>query len=69
MKRITVVGVLLLALTGCADRYRYSCQDPAIAQTIECQCDQQPRTKNKALDGLMAVETTTTLPRMKGYDC
>ena len=69
MKRALPVAVLLLALTGCADRYRYACQDPDNAKKTECQCDLETRTKNKALGALTVIETTTTIPRMKGFDC
>lgn len=69
MKRAVLVGVLLIALTGCADRFRYSCQDPAKSNTTECQCEQQTRTKNKALGAIESAMTTTTLKEIVGFDC
>jgi hypothetical protein len=69
MKHAVLVGVLLLALTGCADRFRYPCQDPANAKTTECQCEQGTRTKNKALNAIESAMTTTTLKEIVGFDC
>ena len=69
IKRASLVGVLLLTLTGCADRFRYPCQDPANAKTTECQCEQEPRTKNKALGAIESAMTTTTLKEILGFDC
>jgi len=69
MKRALLVCILLIALTGCADRFRYPCQDPAKANTTECQCEQQPRTKNKALGAIESAMTTTTLKEILGFDC
>ena len=69
MKRLALVGVLLLALTGCADSFRYPCQDPANAKTTECQCEQGTRTKNKALNAIESAMTTTTLKEIVGFDC
>jgi len=64
---------ILLALTlsglaaACGDTYRYPCQDPAKANSTECQCGVQPRTKNKAL-GVVDTGPTTTLG-LVGFDC
>ena len=69
MKRLALVAVLLVALTGCADSFRYPCQDPAKAKTTECQCEQEPRTKNKALGAIESAMTTTTLKEILGFDC
>ena len=33
---IWILSVLLVALTGCDDRYRYKCQDPLNWQNTEC---------------------------------
>jgi hypothetical protein len=33
---IWILSVLLVVLTGCEDRYRYPCQDPANAELAEC---------------------------------
>ena len=60
----------LSAIAGaCGDTYRYPCQDPAKANTAECQCNAQPRTKNKALGAIETGATTTTIHRLLGYDC
>ena len=69
MKRLALVGVLLMALTGCSDRFRYSCQDPANTNKTECQCEQGTRTKNKALGAIESAMTTTTLKEIVGFDC
>lgn len=69
MKRLALVSVLLLALTGCADRFRYSCQDPKNTNKTECQCEQGTRTKNKALGAIESAITTTTLKEILGFDC
>jgi len=69
MKRLVLVGVLLVAITGCADRFRYSCQDPANTNKSECQCEQGTRTKNKALGAIESAMTTTTLKEIVGFDC
>jgi hypothetical protein len=69
MKQALLVGVLLLAVTGCADSFRYPCQDPANAKTTECQCEQGTRTKNKALNAIESAMTTTTLKEIVGFDC
>jgi len=58
-----------MALTGCADRFRYSCQDPANTNKSECQCEQGTRTKNKALGAIESAMTTTTLKEIVGFDC
>ena len=66
----SLIALLALsALAGaCGDTYRYPCQDPAKANTAECQCDAQPRTKNKALNAVETA-TTTTIPQLAGFDC
>ena len=69
MKRAVLVGVLLMALTGCADRFRYPCQDPANTNKTECQCEQGTRTKNKALGAIESAMTTSTLKEIVGLDC
>lgn len=69
MKRAVLVGVLLMALTGCADRFRYSCQDPANTNKSECQCEHGTRTKNKALGAIESAMTTSTLKEIVGFDC
>ena len=69
MRRVALVGVLLVALTGCADRFRYSCQDPANTNKSECQCEQGTRTKNKALGAIESAMTTSTLKEIVGFDC
>ena len=69
MKRLVLVGVLLVAITGCAHRFRYSCQDPANTNKSECQCEQGTRTKNKALGAIESAITTTTLKEIVGFDC
>jgi hypothetical protein len=62
-------GATLVALTGCADRFRYPCQDPANTNKTECQCEQGTRTKNKALGAVESAMTTTTLKEILGFDC
>ena len=69
MRRVALVSVLLVALTGCADRFRYSCQDPANTNKSECQCEQGTRTKNKALGAIESAMTTSTLKEIVGFDC
>jgi hypothetical protein len=69
MKRLLLCSVTLMALTGCGDRYRYPCQDPANANTTQCQCEQEPRTKNKALGAIESGVTTTTIRQLRGFDC
>jgi hypothetical protein len=71
MKRLLLISLLLVsfALTGCADRFRYPCQDPANTNKQECQCNQEPRTKNKALGAVESAITTTTLKEILGFDC
>lgn len=69
MKRLALVSILLVALTGCADRFRYSCQDPANTNKSECQCEQGTRTKNKALGAIESAMTTSTLKEIVGFDC
>jgi hypothetical protein len=56
-------------VAACADAYRYPCQDPSKANNTECSCDQQPRTKNKALGALESQATTTTVRLLVGLDC
>jgi hypothetical protein len=71
--RYLKVTLLALTLSGlaaaCGDRFRYPCQDPAKANSTECSCDQQPRTKNKALGALESQATTTTVRLLVGLDC
>ena len=68
-KKHLLTALALSALAGaCGDTYRYPCQDPAKANTAECSCDQQPRTKNKALNAVETA-TTTTIPQLAGFDC
>ena len=57
-------------MAACGNAYRYPCQDPAKANTIECQCGNPnaPRTKNKALNAVEPI-TTTTLKQLVGFDC
>jgi len=69
LSSLALVSVLLFALTGCADRFRYSCQDPANTNKSECQCEQGTRTKNKALGAIESTMTTTTLKEIVGFDC
>jgi hypothetical protein len=69
MKRLLLVSATLIVLTGCGDRYRYPCQDPSNANTTECQCEQEPRTKNKALGAIESGVTTTTIRQLRGFDC
>jgi hypothetical protein len=72
-RRPTMTLIALLAssalVAACGDRYRYPCQDPAKANTAECQCGVQPRTKNKALNAVESGATTTTLRLLAGFDC
>jgi len=56
-------------VASCADAYRYPCQDPAKANTAECSCNQEPRTKNKALGAIESGATTTTIRLLVGFDC
>lgn len=58
---LAVVGLFMLA--ACSDSYRYPCQDPAKAYTVECSC--RPRTKNQAL-GVVQIPTTDGIV---GIDC
>lgn len=69
MSRLAVIAVAGAFLAGCADTYRYPCQNPANATKLECQCDQAPRTKNKALGAIETGTTTTTIARLVGLDC
>jgi hypothetical protein len=69
MKRLLLISATLITLTGCADRFRYPCQDPANTNKTECQCEQNPRTKNKALGAVESAMTTTTLKEILGFDC
>lgn len=68
MRYLALLILSLLVLSACGDTYRYPCQDPAKAKTAECQCDAQPRTKNKALNAVETA-TTTTIPQLAGFDC
>ena len=69
IRKSLILLVFLTSLTACADRYRYPCQDPANTNKAECSCDQQPRTKNKALGAIDTGITTTTLKEILGLDC
>jgi hypothetical protein len=69
MKRLLLISATLIALTGCADRFRYPCQDPANTNKQECQCNQETRTKNKALGAVESAVTTTTIKEILGLDC
>jgi len=71
MKKSLICLSLLtcLSLSACSDRFRYPCQDPANTNKQECQCEQQPRTKNKALGAIESAMTTTTLKEILGFDC
>ena len=69
-KRLIALGLLSSALVAsCADAYRYTCQDPAKANSTECSCENSTRTKNKALGALESQATTTTLRLLAGFDC
>ena len=68
--KMTLILLTFSALAAaCGDTYRYACQDPAKANTTECSCTAQPRTKNKALGAVETGATTTTIHRLLGYDC
>jgi hypothetical protein len=67
MRKSLILLVICASLTACADRFRYPCQDPANTNKQECQCNQEPRTKNKALGALDL--TTTTIKKISGIDC
>ena len=70
MKRLlALMTFTLLTLSACGDGYRYPCQDPAKANTAECQCNAGPRTKNKALGAIESGVTTTTVHQLVGFDC
>ena len=69
MRNILILLVVLAPLVGCADRFRYPCQDPANTNKTECQCEQGTRTKNKALGAIESAMTTTTLKEILGFDC
>ena len=69
IRKSLVLLVFLASLTACADRFRYPCQDPAKANSSECSCNQEPRTKNKALGAIETGITTTTLKAILGLDC
>jgi hypothetical protein len=69
MKRLLLVSATLIALTGCADRFRYPCQDTANTTKTECQCEHNPRTKNTALGAIESAMTTTTIKEIVGFDC
>jgi hypothetical protein len=68
-KHYALLSLTVLALASCSDRFRYPCQDPANSYKAECQCDQEPRTKNKALNGIESGITTTTTKKILGFDC
>ena len=72
MRYLKPLIVLLLSaglMASCADAYRYTCQDPAKANSTECSCENSTRTKNKALGALESQATTTTLRLLVGFDC
>ena len=69
MRKSLILLVFLTPLLGCADRFRYPCQDPANTNKTECQCEQNTRTKNKALGAVESAVTTTTLKEILGFDC
>ena len=69
MRKSLVLLVLLASLTACSDRFRYPCQDPANTNKQECQCNQEPRTKNNALGAIESAITTTSLKEIVGFDC
>ena len=69
MRKTLILLMFLTPLTACADRFRYPCQDPANANKQECQCNQEPRTKNKALGAVESGITTTTIKELLGFDC
>lgn len=69
MRYLALLILSLLALSACGDAYRYPCQNPAKANTTECSCGLQPRTKNKALGAIETQATTTTIHRLLGFDC
>jgi hypothetical protein len=69
MRKSLVLLVFLASLTACSDQFRYPCQDPANTNKQECQCNQEPRTKNKALGAIESAFTTTTLKEIVGFDC
>jgi hypothetical protein len=69
-RKTLIIGLLSSALlAACSDAYRYPCQDPSKANSIECSCDQTPRTKNKALGAVESQATTTTIRLLVGFDC
>lgn len=68
MRYLTLMIFSLLVLSACGNTYRYPCQDPAKAPLVECQCNAQPRTKNKALNAVETA-TTTTIPQLAGFNC
>jgi len=68
-KRVAILSLTLLALSACSDRFRYSCQDPANINKTECQCEQEPRTKNKALNVIESATTTIPTKKILGFDC
>jgi len=69
MRKSLILLVFLAPLTACSDRFRYPCQDPANTNKTECQCEQNTRTKNKALGAVESAVTTTTLKEILGFDC
>jgi hypothetical protein len=69
MKRVAILSLTLLALSACSDRFRYPCQDPANSNKTECQCEQEPRTKNKALNVIESATTTIPTKKILGLDC
>ena len=69
MRKSLILLMFLAPLLGCADRFRYTCQDPANTNKTECQCEQGTCTKNKALGAVESAITTTTLKEIVGFDC
>jgi len=69
MKKIALILIFSALAAACGNTYRYPCQDPAKANSAECQCGVQPRTKNKALNAVESGVTTTTLHLLAGFDC
>lgn len=69
--RYRLIALLCLSsfAAACSDTYRYPCQNPDLANSAECACDQTPRTKNKALGAVESQATTTTLHQLVGLDC
>jgi hypothetical protein len=70
MKRLRPISfALVFVVSACGGIYRYPCQDPDKARTSECSCESGSRTKNKAFGANDPGSTTTTIPRLVGFDC